>query len=80
MPTSLQLSKCSVLYLLFIFTPIAIALEFIHVSHIVIFVISSIALIPLAKLIGDSTEQLSLHYGSTLGSLLNVTFGNAAEI
>jgi Ca2+:H+ antiporter len=69
-----------VLYLLFIFTPIAIALEFIHVSHIVIFVISSIALIPLAKLIGDSTEQLSLHYGSTVGSLLNVTFGNAAEI
>jgi Ca2+:H+ antiporter len=79
-PTSLQLSKSSVLYLLLIFTPIAIALEFIHVNHIVIFVISSIALIPLAKLIGDSTEQLSLHYGSTLGSLLNVTFGNAAEI
>jgi Ca2+:H+ antiporter len=69
-----------VLYLLLIFTPIAIALEFIHASHIVIFVISSIALNPLAKLIGDSTEQLSLHYGSTLGSLLNVTFGNAAEI
>lgn len=80
MPTSLQLSKSSVLYLLLIFTPIAIALEFIHANHIVIFVISSIALIPLAKLIGDSTEYLSLHYGSTLGSLLNVTFGNAAEI
>jgi Ca2+:H+ antiporter len=37
-------------------------------------------LIPLAKLIGDSTEHLSLHYGPTLGSLLNGTFGNAAEI
>jgi Ca2+:H+ antiporter len=79
-PTSLQLSKSSVLYLLLIFTPIVIALEFIHANHIVIFVISSVALIPLAKLIGDSTEQLSLYYGSTLGSLLNVTFGNAAEI
>jgi Ca2+:H+ antiporter len=69
-----------VLYLLLIFTPISIVLEFVHADHIVIFVIASIALIPLAKLIGDSTEHLSLHYGPTLGSLLNVTFGNAAEI
>ena len=34
----------------------------------------------MAKLIGDSTEHLASHYGSTVGSLLNVTFGNAAEI
>lgn len=34
----------------------------------------------MAKLIGDSTEHLASHYGSTAGSLLNVTFGNAAEI
>jgi Ca2+:H+ antiporter len=47
---------------------------------LVLFVISAIALIPLAKLIGDSTEHLSTHYGPTAGSLLNVTFGNAAEI
>jgi Ca2+:H+ antiporter len=77
---SLKLSKASVLYLLLVFTPITIALEFIHADHVVIFVIATIALIPLAKLIGDSTEHLSLHYGPTLGSLLNVTFGNAAEI
>jgi Ca2+:H+ antiporter len=73
-------SKSSLIYLLLIFTPIAIALEFINTDHIVIFVIASVALIPLAKLIGDSTEHLSVHYGATLGSLLNVTFGNAAEI
>lgn len=77
---SLQVSKSSLIYLLLIFTPIAIALEFINTDHIVIFVVASVALIPLAKLIGDSTEHLSVHYGPTLGSLLNVTFGNAAEI
>ena len=77
---SLKVSKSSLIYLLLIFTPIAIALEFIHTDHIVIFVVASVALIPLAKLIGDSTEHLSVHYGATLGSLLNVTFGNAAEI
>ena len=37
-------------------------------------------MIPLAKLIGDSTEHLATHYGTTIASLLNVTFGNAAEI
>ena len=77
---SLQVSKSSLIYLLLIFTPIAIALEFINTDHIVMFVVASVALIPLAKLIGDSTEHLSVHYGATLGSLLNVTFGNAAEI
>ena len=80
MLTCLKLSKSSILYLLIIFTPIAVALEFVHADHIIIFVIAAIALIPLAKLIGDSTEHLSIHYGSSLGSLLNVTFGNAAEI
>jgi Ca2+:H+ antiporter len=46
----------------------------------VLFVVSALGLIPLAKLIGDSTEHLAAYYGATLGSLLNVTFGNAAEI
>jgi Ca2+:H+ antiporter len=80
MLTSLKLSKSSIPYLLIIFTPITVALEFVHADHIIIFVIAAIALIPLAKLIGDSTEHLSTHYGASLGSLLNVTFGNAAEI
>jgi Ca2+:H+ antiporter len=46
----------------------------------VLFVVAVLGLIPLAKLIGDSTEHLAAYYGATLGSLLNVTFGNAAEI
>jgi Ca2+:H+ antiporter len=74
------LSKSSAIFFLLIFVPIAVALEFAHADHIVLFVIAAIALIPLAKLIGDSTEHLAVHYGATTGSLLNVTFGNAAEI
>ena len=75
-----KLSKSSAIYVLLIFAPIAAGLEFAHADHLVLFVVSAIALIPLAKLIGDSTEHLSTHYGPTAGSLLNVTFGNAAEI
>jgi Ca2+:H+ antiporter len=77
---SVKLSKSSAIYVLLIFAPIAAGLEFIHADHLVLFVVSAIALIPLAKLIGDSTEHLATHYGPTAGSLLNVTFGNAAEI
>ncbi len=77
---SVKLTKSSAIFFLLIFAPIVAALEFAHADHIVLFVVAAIALIPLAKLIGDSTEHLATHYGATTGSLLNVTFGNAAEI
>jgi Ca2+:H+ antiporter len=77
---SFRLSKSSIIYFLLIFVLIAIVLEYIHAEQLILFVVAAISLIPLAKLIGDSTEHLASHYGATLGSLLNVTFGNAAEI
>jgi Ca2+:H+ antiporter len=76
----MKFTKPSIIYFLLLFVPISVILDLVHADHIIIFIIAVIALIPLAKLIGDSTEHLSTHYGSTLGSLLNVTFGNAAEI
>jgi Ca2+:H+ antiporter len=77
---SFKLFKSSIVHILLIFVPIAIVSEYTHVDHLILFVVAAIGLIPLAKLIGDSTEHLASHYGATLGSLLNVTFGNAAEI
>jgi Ca2+:H+ antiporter len=76
----MKFTKPSIIYFLLVFVPISVILDLVHADHLIIFIIAVIALIPLAKLIGDSTEHLSTHYGSTLGSLLNVTFGNAAEI
>lgn len=76
---TIKLSKSSGVYLLLIFVPIAVALEFLNAAdHIVIFRVAAVGLVPLAKLIGDSTENLAIYYGSTSGSLLNVNFGNAA--
>ncbi|KDE04303.1 Ca2+:H+ antiporter [Microbotryum lychnidis-dioicae p1A1 Lamole] len=43
------------------------------------FIISFIAIIPLASLLGDATEQCALKLGQTLGGLMNATFGNAVE-
>src|SRR5215211_1437579 len=76
----MKFTKPSIIYFLLVFVPISVILDLVHADHIIIFIIAVIALIPLAKLIGDSTEHLSTHYGATLGSLLNVTFGNAAEL
>jgi Ca2+:H+ antiporter len=46
----------------------------------VTFLLAALAVIPLAHLMGESTEHLSERTGPTLGGLLNATFGNAAEI
>jgi len=74
------LSRSTALYFLVICAPIALLLEFTHSEPLLIFIFAAIGLIPLAKLIGQSTEHLATHYGPTVASLLNVTFGNAAEI
>ena len=38
------------------------------------------SIIPLAKLLGFATEEISLRVGETLGGLLNATLGNAVEL
>ncbi|KAI8967281.1 calcium/proton exchanger [Mycotypha africana] len=45
-----------------------------------VFTLNFIAIIPLAKLLGFSTEEIALRSGSTIGALLNATFGNAVEL
>lgn len=47
---------------------------------VIVFALSCAAIIPLAKLIGESTEELAVHTGPQLGGLLNATLGNAAEL
>ena len=53
--------------------------RFVHDDAIVFFVACA-SLIPLAKAMGDATEGLAERMGPAVGSLLNATFGNAAEL
>ena len=46
----------------------------------IVFLLSALGLIPLAKVIGDATEELAVYTGPKLGGLLNATLGNAAEL
>ncbi len=65
---------------LLILVPIAIFLELTHANEIAIFVVSALAILPAASLMGHATEELATRAGSQLGGLLNATFGNAAEL
>jgi Ca2+:H+ antiporter len=62
------------------FIPITITGSSLGFSPSWLFVLSAIAIIPLAKFIGDATEELSAKSGPALGGLLNATFGNATEL
>jgi Ca2+:H+ antiporter len=44
------------------------------------FSLNFVALVPLALLLGEVTEDLALRFGDTIGGLLNATFGNAVEL
>ena len=61
--------------------PIAIGLHyFADLSETTEFVLSALALIPLAWLIGEATEHAAEHTGPGIGGFLNATFGNAPEL
>jgi len=61
--------------------PIAVVLRFVSPEqHVLLFAVSCLSLMPLAKTMGDATEDLAERLGPGLGSLLNATFGNAAEL
>lgn len=65
---------------LLIFVPLAFIAEFFLHNPVLIFVFSCIALVPLAGLLGEATEELAIHTGPQVGGLLNATLGNAAEL
>jgi Ca2+:H+ antiporter len=60
--------------------PVAVASRALGWPPLVTFVLAASALIPLAGVISETTEVLAERLGSTLGGLLNATFGNAAEL
>lgn len=62
------------------FVPISIITQWLHLNPLIIFVSSGLAIIPLAALIAESTEEIATVIGSSLGGLLNATFGNATEM
>jgi Ca2+:H+ antiporter len=51
-----------------------------HPGKVTLFVLSAVSLVPLAWLIGESTEHAAEHTGAGIGGFLNASFGNAPEL
>lgn len=65
---------------LLLFVPFTLYAVYAGAPATALFFLSAAAIIPLAKYIGEATEELSLRTNSAVGGLLNATFGNATEL
>src|SRR5215475_5498156 len=64
-----------------VFVPITVILERIHsVPAPIVFFSAGVAIVPVAAMIVQATEQLATRTGDAIGGLLNATFGNAPEL
>ena len=66
---------------LLVFVPIALAAEKInHEAHTLHFMLSVLAILPLAVLLSHATESVAAKTGDSVGGLLNATLGNLTEL
>ena len=64
-----------------VLAPVTIAVDRLtDAGEVTLFVLAAISLIPLAWLIGESTEHAAEHTGPGIGGFLNASFGNAPEL
>jgi len=70
----------NLLKVLLVFIPLAAIAEHLHWSALSVFIFACLAIIPLAGIMGESTEHLATRFGAGVGGLMNATFGNAAEL
>lgn len=81
-PTSITKNGVNMKYLniLLIFIPVTFIADFMGISQGMLFLFSSLSIVPLAVIIGDATEQISIYTGPKIGGLLNATMGNVPEL
>ena len=76
----LDMVMSSKLNVLLLAVPIGVLGGILGWSPLVVFLANFSALLPLALILGELTEDLILRFGETIGGLLNATFGNVVEM
>lgn len=66
--------------LLLFLVPLSLVADSYKWGSVWVFILSFLAIFPLAELLSWSTEQLARSTGQVVGGLLNATFGNAVEM
>src|SRR5436190_3565045 len=70
-----------ILWALLALAPVTIGIKYLTgAGDTLLFVMACLALVPLAWLIGESTEHAAEHTGARIGGFLNASFGNAPEL
>ncbi|MGK7886601.1 MAG: calcium/proton exchanger [Crocosphaera sp.] len=75
-----MLNKSAILSILLIFIPLSLGSEYLEWGATLTFIMAALAIVPLAALMGQATEEIAVVVGPNLGGLLNATFGNATEL
>jgi Sodium/calcium exchanger protein len=70
----------SLFNILLIAIPIGIFSGMTEASPTLVFWSNFLALLPLALILGEITEDLAVRFGDTIGGLLNASFGNVVEM
>src|SRR5512139_1617791 len=66
---------------LLVFVPVVLVAEKVKPgAHTLLFVLSILAIIPLAALLSNATESVAAKTGDAVGGLLNATLGNLTEL
>lgn len=63
-----------------VLVPIDLVADVLGAGQTLLFILSAVALVPLAWVIGEATEQTGEHTGPAIAGLLNASFGNAPEL
>jgi Ca2+:H+ antiporter len=75
-----ELRRNPLLWLL-VFVPAVFVVEHVKpTAHTVLFVLSVLAIVPLAALLSHATESVAAKTGDAVGGLLNATLGNLTEL
>jgi len=63
-----------------LFIPLCVLGNWLKLDPRLVFLVSGLAIVPLAAMIANATENIAGSVGASLGGLLNATFGNATEM
>lgn len=69
-----------ILKFMLLFVPISFIGKFLNFSPTIMFILAALSIIPLARIMGEGTEEISSYTGPKIGGFLNATFGNATEL
>src|SRR4030043_1653718 len=75
---SIKIGK--IFYWLLLFIPVSIFFGLYTPYKTITFITSILAIIPLARILGYSTKEISLQTNPTVSGLFSATFGNAIEL